>query len=34
MMRMDEQAEEEKYKLVDSVKYYLHELRVRTKEKS
>jgi len=33
MMRMDEQAEEEKYKLVDSVKYYLHEHRVDIKDK-
>lgn len=33
MMRMDEQADEEKHKLVDSVKYYLHEHRMNPKNR-
>lgn len=33
MMRMDEQADEQKYRLVDSVKYYLHEHRENIKDK-
>lgn len=33
MMRMDEQADEEKHKLVDSVNYYLHEHRMNPKNR-
>ena len=33
MMRMVEQADEEKYRLADSIKYYLHEHRTNLKDK-